>query len=208
MNKLIKILLVDDHESILNSLEQEFCPENGFEVVGCITSAADMEAYCFRCRPDLIITDVCTAGGESGLLAVEKIRRKYPEIKIIVTSGFDEVTYAPRAKELGAHAFVYKSKRLDYYRETARRVLNGEYVFPEPKTIPMPKGEAPFTDREMEVLRLMCKGLTSEKIAKELFVAEATVKYHKANMLAKTGFSRAVDLAFYVITNGWINPNF
>ena len=52
----------------------------------------------------------------------------------------------------------------------------------------------------------MCKHLTSKEIAEELFISVNTVKYHKSNMLAKTGFTRAVDLAFYIISNGWINP--
>ena len=208
MSDLIKVLIVDDHESMRNSLELELCPENGFEVIGSIASAADVELYCFKYKPALVVTDVCTANGASGLEAAAKIRTKYPEIKIIVTSGFDEVTYVPRAKELRAHAFVYKTRGLGYYREVVRRVLSGETVFPEPKAIPLPQGEAPFTGREMEVLRLMCKHMTSEKIAKELCVSIDTIKYHKSNMLAKTGFSSSVELAFYVLSGGWINPNY
>ena len=86
--------------------------------------------------------------------------------------------------------------------------MNGEKVFPEERLVPVPKGEVPLTDREMEVLRLMCKHLTNKEIAEELFITENTVKYHKANMLAKTGFAKSVDLAFYMISNGWINPLF
>jgi DNA-binding NarL/FixJ family response regulator len=208
MDNFIKVLLVDDHESMRESWEKEFCPENGFEVVGSIASAADAEVLCVKLKPALLITDVCTESGASGLDAAGKIRVKHPAVKIIVTSGFDEITYLPRAKELGAHAFVYKTKSLSHYREVAMRALNGEIVFPEPKTIPMPMGEAPLTDRELEVLRLMCKHMTSAEIAKELFVSPDTIKYHKSNMLAKTGFTKAVELAFYVITNGWINPNY
>jgi DNA-binding NarL/FixJ family response regulator len=191
-----------------DSWEKEFCPENGFEVVGSIDSAADTEVLCFMNRPALIITDVCTMSGASGLDAVARIREKYPEVKIIVTSGFDEITYAPRARELGAHAFIYKTQSTRVFRETALRVLAGERVFPEPKSIPMPQGEAPFTDREMEILRLLCKSFTTEQIAKELFITEATLKYHKSNMLAKSGFTKTPELVIYVISNGWINPNY
>jgi len=208
MIELIKVLIVDDHESMRNSLEQEFCSENGFEVVGSIASAADAESFCAILKPALVITDVCTENGASGLDAAAKIRKKYPAIKIIVTSGFDEITYLPRAKELGAHAFVYKTKSLAYYRETAARVLKGEKIFPAPKSIPLPTGEVPLTERELEILRLMCRHMTSEQIGKELFISPDTVKYHKSNMLAKTGFTKAVELAFHVITNGWINPNY
>lgn len=84
--------------------------------------------------------------------------------------------------------------------------MEGKNYFPEPKTISTSMGEAPLTEREMEVLRLMCKHMTNKEIAEELFITEHTVKYHKSNMLAKTGFEKAIDLAFYMISNGLINP--
>lgn len=203
---MYKVLIVDDHESMCDSLTYALTGTGDFTVVGKLPTAAYAETYCGKLRPDLVLMDVCTQGGASGLDATKALRMQYPDVKIIVMSGFDEITYAPRAKEAGAHAFVFKSKSLDYFIEIARGVMRGETCFPEAKTIPMPMGESPLTEREMEVLRLMCKHLTSKDIAEELFISENTVKYHKSNMLAKTGFSRAVDLAFYMISNGWINP--
>jgi len=136
--------------------EKEFVPEYGFLVVESIGSAVDAAAFCALTNPDLVIMDVCTENGASGLAAADTIIKKYPGIKVIVTSGFDEITYMPRAREIGAHAFVYKTMGVEHYREVASRVLAGEYVFPGPSTIPLPGGEAPFTEREMEVLQLMC----------------------------------------------------
>ena len=203
---MYKVLIVDDHESMRESLTLAFSESEGFKVVGGIASAAFAEAYCKKLKPDLVIMDICTEGGASGLLAVEAIRLSCPESKIIVMTAFDEISYIPRAKEADAHAFVYKSRSLEYFLEVAQGVLKGEKHFPEPKKIPMPLGEAPLTEREMEVLRLLCQHKTNKEIAAELFISENTVKYHKANMLAKTGFSKAIELAFYMISNGWINP--
>ncbi|HHU07442.1 MAG TPA: response regulator transcription factor [Clostridiaceae bacterium] len=201
-----KVLIVDDHESMCDSLGYALEQAGGYEIAGNIPTAAHADIYCERLHPDLVLMDVCTEGGASGLDATKALRIKYPDMKIIVMSGFDEVTFAPRAKEAGAHAFVFKSKSLDYFTEVIRGVMQGESYFPASKIIPMPTGEAPLTEREMEVLRLMCKHMTSKEIAEELFISENTVKYHKSNMLAKTGFSKAVELAFYMIANGWINP--
>ena len=201
-----KVLIVDDHESMCDSLSQALTSTNNFIVVGTLKSADHAELYCMKLKPDLVLMDVCTEGGASGLEATKIIREKYPDIKIIVMSGFDEITYAPRAREAGAQAFVFKSKSLDYFVEVARGVMHGESFFPEPKIIPTAMGEAPLTEREMEVLRLLCKHMTNKEIAEELFITEHTVKYHKSNMLAKTGFKKAVDLAFYMISNGLINP--
>ena len=190
---MTKVLIVDDHASMR-------------EVVGDVPNADFALDFCRHLHPDLVLMDVCTEGGASGLKAVEAIRQANAEIKIIVMTAFDEITYIPRAKAAGANGFIYKSRSLSDFLEVARAVMAGGSSFPEPKTIPMPQGEAPLTDREMEVLRLMCKHMTTKEIARELFISENTVKYHKMNMLGKTGFSKAVDLAFYMISNGWINP--
>lgn len=205
---LYKVLIVDDHESMCDSLTYALEDSGDFSVVGKLPRASHAEAYCQKLGPDLVFMDVCTEEGASGITSAKGIRQSFPEIKVIVMSGFDEITYAPRAKEAGAHAFVYKSKSLGFFAEVARGVMRGDSYWPEARTIPMPMGEAPLTEREMEILRLLCKHMTGREIADELFISENTVKYHKANMLAKTGFSKAVDLAFYMISNGWINPKY
>ena len=121
-------------------------------------------------------------------------------------TAFDEISYIPRAKAAGADGFVYKTKSLSFFVDVADKIMEGKSYFPERKTISFPKGETPLSERELEVLRLMCKHMTAKEIAEELYIAESTVKYHKRNMLEKTGFENSLDLAFYMITNGWINP--
>ena len=201
-----RVLIVDDHESMCDSLSHALRSTGDFIVIGSLKSAVHAELYCMKLKPNLVLMDVCTEGGASGLEATKVIREKYPDIKVIVMSGFDEITYAPRAKEAGAQAFVFKSRSLDCFVKIAKGVMEGESFFPEPKTVPTAMGESPLTEREMEVLRLLCKHMTNKEIADELFITEHTVKYHKSNMLAKTGFKKAVDLAFYMISNGLINP--
>lgn len=203
---MIKVLIVEDHASMRESLTTALTAAGDFTVVGEVPNADYALDFCKHLRPDLVLMDVCTENGASGLKAVEAIRNSCEEVKIIVMTAFDEITYIPRAKAAGANGFVYKRRSLTYFLEAAREVMAGGWVFPKPKTIPMPQGEAPLTDREMEVLRLMCKHMTNKEIAQELFISENTVKYHKMNMLGKTGFSKSVDLAFYMISNGWINP--
>ena len=203
---MIKVLIVDDHASMREALATALTGSGEFIVVGEVSNADYALDFCKRLQPDMVLMDVCTEDGASGLEAVEAIRKAYVDIKIIVMTAFDEITYIPRAKAAGANGFVYKSKSLNYFLEVVKEVLAGGSSFPEPKTIPMPQGEAPLTEREMEVLRLMCRHMTKKEIARELFITENTVKYHKMNMLGKTGFSKAVDLAFYMISNGWINP--
>ena len=203
---MISILIVEDHESMREAITAAFTATGKFSVIGEVPSAGFAELYCERLRPDLVLMDVCTEGGASGLTATQEINKKFPEIKVIIMTAFDELSYVSRAKAAGADGFVYKSKSFHFFIETAQRIMTGETYFPERKTVPVPTGEVPLSDREMEVLRLMCKHMTNKEIADELFISESTVKYHKTNMLAKTGFTKSVDLAFYMISNGWINP--
>ena len=184
---MAKVLIVEDHASMRESLTTALTAAGDFSVVGEVPNADYALDFCRHLHPDLVLMDVCTEGGASGLKAVEDIRKSDEEAA-------------------GANGFIYKSRSLNDFLEVARAVMAGGSSFPEPKTIPLPQGEAPLTDREMEVLRLMCKHMTTKEIAQELFISENTVKYHKMNMLGKTGFSKAVDLAFYMISNGWINP--
>lgn len=201
-----KVLIVDDHESMKDSLELALVQSLKFEVVGRLKNADYALLYCRNLQPDLVLMDVCTEKGASGLDATKAILSEFPSIKIIVMSGFAEITYAPRAKEAGASAFVFKSRSLDYFVDVALGVMENNTYFPESTVVATQQGEAPLTDREMDVLRLLCRHMTNKEIAKELFISEHTVKYHKSNMLAKTGFKKSIDLAFYMISNGFINP--
>lgn len=203
---MINILIVEDHESMCEAITSVFNATGRYNVIGKVSSADFALIYCEKLKPELVLMDVCTEGGASGLVATQKIKQAFPNIKVIVMTAFDELSYIARAKSAKADGFVYKSKSFNFFIETADKIMNGESYFPEQKIVPVPKGEIPLTDREMEVLRLMCKHMTNKEIADELFITENTVKYHKANMLAKTGFAKSLDLAFYMISNGWINP--
>ena len=206
---MYKVLVVDDHESVCDSLETALAGTGEFVVVGRTPSALHTEIFCEKLCPDLVFIDICTKGKASGLEAIKILRKKFPDIKIIAMSGYDEISYAPRSEEAGAHAFISKDNSLNYFREVAAGVMQGETFFPEAKTtFNLPRGEIALTPREMEILRLMCKPLTNKEIGIELGINEGTVKFHKVNILAKTGFNNSMDLAFYAINHGLINPLF
>lgn len=205
---MVRTLIIDDHASMQESLSFALEGTGKFSLVASLTNADYAQVYYERLLPDLVFMDVCTNGEVSGIDAAQAICQANPQAKVIVMSGFDEISYASRAKKAGAKAFVCKSESLDTFVEVAERVIAGEEHFPETKPIKLPTGESPLTEREIEVLRLLCQHLTSKQIAEQLFISESTVKYHKANMLNKTGFTKTMDLAFYMISNGWINPRF
>ena len=205
---MYSVLIVDDHESMCEALENVLTDSGDFAVAGKIANADLAELFCEKLKPDLVFMDVCTEGNASGLKAIKTLREKFPEAKIIVMSGFNELSYAPRAKENGAHAFIPKTKSLEFFIDAAREVMRGGAWFPEPRRFPLLKGDVSLTRREMEILRLLCRHMNTREIAAELFISIGAVKFHKQNILKKTGFPSTADLAFNVVTNGWINPLF
>ena len=202
------VLIVDDHESMCEALEHVLSGSGDFTVTGKIANADLAELFCEKLTPDLVFMDICTEGNASGLNAIKTLREKFPALKIIAMSGFSEISYAPRAKENGAHAFIPKTKSLDFFVDAASEVMRGGAWFPEPKRFPLLKDNVTLTRREMEILRLLCRHMNTSEIAAELFISISAVKFHKQNLLRKTGFPTTADLAFSVITNGWINPLF
>lgn len=205
---MTNVLIIDDHGSLRDSFRASFEATGEYAVISESPDAQFALPLCERLHPDLVLMDVCTEGGSSGLIAAKQIKSHFPDIKVIVMSGFDEISYAPRAREAGADAFIYKSRSLDFFLTVAKDVMNGSTYFPENKSIPLASGDAPLTDRELEILRLVCKYKSRKEIAEELFISENTVKFHIGNMLSKTGCASVAELAIMMISGGYINPRY
>ena len=203
---MIKVLIVDDHKSMCDSLSFALEGAGGFSVAGTLSDAGFAESHCEKLKPDLVFMDVCTKDGASGLDAAMQIRRRFPDIKVVVMSGFDEITFAAGAKEAGAHAFIAKGSSLILFVDVARGVVQGETYWSEIKwaSKPMPESEPPFIESEMDILRLMCRHRTNKEIAQELGISEEAVTRLKSDMLAKTEFNKTIDLVFHALSKGWV----
>ena len=146
---------------------------------------------------DLILMDVVTADGVSGLDAAEKIKAKYPKVKIVIVTSMPECSYIKRAKKIGVEGFWYKETSKEPILSLMDRVMNGEIVYPDGLQ-PVKLGLAlscEFTDRELTILREITGGFSNQEIAEKYGIALNTVKNHVANMLLKTGFRNRIELA-------------
>ncbi len=205
MAEKIKVLLVDDHKSVLDAFSSIISAQDDMVLIGSATTTSMVAELCIKLNPDLVLTDISVEENISGIMLTERLKKQFPELKIVVMSGFDEISYIPGAKSAGADAFLSKSRPINEFVDMIRAVMRGEGSFPEPIQIPTASGESPFTERELEVLRLLCQSYSRKEIADEMGIAIGTVKRHLENMLLKSGSKNAMDLVVYVIGNGWIS---
>lgn len=155
------------------------------------------EACCMRNPVDLVLMDVVTKRGASGLDAAAHIKKTFPNIKIIIVTSMPEVSYIKRAEEIGVDSFWYKEVSEEPILSVMDRTMAGEKIYPDSAPT-MNLGFAvsgDFTDRELEVLREMTGGYTNEEIAAHLYMSVNTVKKHIMSMIEKTGYKNRTELA-------------
>ena len=196
MNKT-RVLIVEDQAMPRQLFELYVKGSERYQVAASIENAAMADIYCAGDQVDLILMDVVTKNGASGLDAAAKIKQRYPQIKIIIVTSMPEQSYLTRAKEAGIDSFWYKELSEEPILEIMDRTMQGESVFPE-ETPEIPLGNATSKDiseREYEVLRELIRGDTNSEIAKRLFISPETVKKHIQHLLDITGFDSRTELA-------------
>ena len=203
---MYKILLVEDDPMARQLLEIYLQNSNRYELVDSLESALFAEAYCVANKVDVVLMDVCTALNASGLDAAETIKKHIPAVKIIIITSQPECSFIHRAREIGVDSFWYKSATAEEILNVLDRTMAGESVFPESTPV-LHIGNADsseFTDRELEVLRLVVAGETDAAIAEKLFMSLRTVKHHIQSMKDKTGFRNRTELAVRARAKGLI----
>ncbi len=207
---MVNVLIVDDQRTGRHVLEECVTNTDGYTLVRSIENASMAELYCERGEIDLILMDVCTAHGESGLKAAEKIKQLYPDIKIIIVTSMPEHSFIKKARQAGCESFWYKDVGDETLSEVMCRTMAGESVYPEDTPV-LDIGLAKsveFTPRELEVLRELVNGSSYKEIADELGISENTLKTHIRSLLQKSGYKSTLKLAVDVVDKRLVLPGF
>ena len=191
------VLIVED-DPMARQLFEMFVRQNDrYEVVQSIDNADLADVYCLRRKVDLILMDIRTSMHANGLDAAERIKRTFPDIRIIIVTSMPEVSYLQRAREIGVDSFWYKEVTEEPFYLLMDRTMAGEHIFPDTPPV-LHLGQAAssdFTDRELEVLRELTSGDTDAMIAERLYMSVPTVKAHIQHLREKTGFRNRTELA-------------
>jgi len=185
--KAIKILLVDDHIILRMGLVTATQGEPDMEVVGEAENGDDAIAVYREQRPDVVVMDL-RMPKHGGIEAIERLREEFPAARVLVFSNYSNGDEISKAFEAGACGFVIKEMSLDSLLEGIRQVHRGDkYIPTEVAARVSRRVVSNLSNRELEVLALVAKGLSNKGIAAELSLVEGTVKIHLNKILSKLG---------------------
>ncbi|MBO0849274.1 MAG: response regulator transcription factor [Pseudonocardia sp.] len=199
-----RVLLVDDHELVRAGLRTFLALQPDIEVVGEASSGERALALVSTTAPNIVLLDLVLPG-MSGLETVRALRAAHPDIKIVVLTSFagqDQVLPVVRA---GVAGYLLKDVGPRELADALRSVhAGGAPLHPTVAATVMRSVTAddPLTPREREVLRLIARGLSNRQIARELVLAEKTVKTHVSAVLAKLGVADRTQAALLAIRDG------
>mgnify|MGYP002627240243 CR=1 FL=1 len=203
-----RVLIVDDQVVPRQLFESFIASSDRYELTASVPSARVADAWCAGGKVDLILMDVVMNDGSNGLDAAARIKRTYPHIKIIVVTSMPDSVFLKRAREIGVDSFWYKEVQEKPMLEVMDRTMAGERIFPDSPPVAMLglARSTEFTEREMDVLRLLAEGLTDKEIGQKLHMSLSTVRYHVNNLIAKTGYSSRTELAVGAVRSGIAIP--
>jgi len=214
-DKMIKVLLVDDHEMVRIGVSAFLSIQQDIEVVGEADSGEKGVELALTLRPDIILMDL-VMGGMDGIEATKAILKEWPEAKIIIVTSFldDEKVYP--ALEAGATSYMLKTSKASEIAEAVRSTYAGQSVL-EPQVTGkmmtrMKQGNKrplhdDLTNREIEILLLMAEGKSNQEIADELFIALKTVKTHVSNILSKLEVQDRTQAVIYAFKHQLIKES-
>ena len=203
-----KIVLVDDHSLFRNGLRGLLERCAGCRVVGEAASE-EFLAMLPGLEADVVFMDFAMPGLD-GAQTTERALARRPDLRIITLSMFGEESYYSRMVQAGARGFLLKDSDIGDVIEAIDAVMSGGSYF-SPQLLSSLTGRMRTRDdvpdeqlsvREREILVAVCRGLSNQEIADELFISKRTVDKHRANILEKTGCKNTASLVVYAIRNG------
>ncbi len=213
-----RILLADDHALIRHGIRNFISNNPALEVIGEVGDGEELLEYLQTKVPDLLILDI-SMPKLTGIEAVSKVKKLYPQIKILMLTMHKNKQYFYHAMSAGADGYLMKDDSDEELLLAIKRIQNGKsYLSPylsqdfadDVISAYRNNRNSPFetlTKREREVLNLVVEGHTSRIMAKMLNLSPRTIDHHRANLLRKFDMKNSVDLVNFAVRNGFVTQN-
>ncbi|MBN2348295.1 MAG: response regulator transcription factor [Bacteroidales bacterium] len=203
--KKIQLILVDDHQLFRNGLRFILSENEKFDVIGEASNGKEFINLLEYFKPDVVLMDI-SMPEMNGIEATKAGLEIYPDLKVLVLSMFGDTDYYNTMIDLGVKGFILKDiDNLELYDAIEKIYLGGNY-FSQELLLELIKHKPPdesitLTQREKEVLGLICSGFSNQQISDKLFISQRTVERHRSSLLLKTDSKNSISLVIYAIKN-------
>jgi len=210
---VIRLLVADDHAIVRRGLHQIVAEAPGLEVAGEAATAEEVLARVEERAWDVVVLDLSLPGG-NGLDLLAEVKRRRPDLPVLILTVHSEEQYAVRALRAGAAGYLTKESAPEQLVEAVRKVVRGgKYVSPAvAERLAYNLGRDPdrapheaLSDREYQVLRRVASGKTVSEIAVELSLSVKTISTYRTRILEKMGMKTNAELTHYAIKNGLVD---
>ncbi|GGD92346.1 response regulator [Paenibacillus nasutitermitis] len=233
VKRKIKVLIADDHQLFREGLKRILNMEDDLEVIGECNDGIQVLEFCNENKPEVVLMDI-NMPIENGVVATERLRDIFPDVKVIILSIHDDESYVFETLRKGASGYLLKDMEAEALANAIRSVVSG-YAYIHPKVTGklinqlrrmtyldeigstsgaaagreagvkfVPSENNPLTRREAEVLRLMAEGKSNKMIGEYLFISEKTVKNHVSSILQKMEVDDRTQAVINSIKFGWV----
>jgi NarL family two-component system response regulator LiaR len=214
-NNLVSILIVDDHEVVRNGIRSYLETIKDFDVVGEAESGEQAVKMVSELIPDIVLLDLIMPGMD-GVETTRQIKKISPRTQVVILTSYHEDVHIFPALKAGAISYILKDMKMEKLADALQRAVRHEVTL-HPlvaervlQNIRGDDSEEPalfteLTERELDVLRLIAKGMTNSQIAENLVISENTVKGHVSNILSKLHLADRTQVAVYAWQRGLVN---
>jgi two-component system, NarL family, response regulator LiaR len=209
--EVIRVLVVDDHAIVREGLRWLMATEPGIDLVGEAADGIEAVLRARELRPDVILMDLVMPR-KDGIAAIAEIKQEQPDARILVLTSFAEDDQVFPAIKAGALGYLLKDTSPQALLRAIRDVYAGtpsmhpvvaRKLIQELQRPPhLPPTAEPLTEREMDVLRLVARGLSNDEIAANLVISERTARTHVSNILSKLHLANRTQAALYALREG------
>lgn len=213
------IILIDDHELILDGLAQLVEGIGGFQILAKAGNGKAGLDLVEKLAPDIVLMDV-DMPVMNGLEATQQIKKLYPKVRIIILTMHGDPALIKRMMEIGADGFLLKNSNRDEFREALTRVAQGKTYFSSDAAQAVISGKSvtpgnfvvgndtillsTLSDRETEILKNIALGKSNKEIGDQLFISHRTVDTHRTNIMKKMGVHNVAGLVRIALRNGLV----
>lgn len=217
--RVIGVVVVDDHEIAREGVRSRLELETDFEVLAELPCADDLIPTCEQHQPQVVLMDIDMPGSDPFTM-IQDLKRLQPDVRVLILSAYMRDGYVDAAVQAGAWGYLSKNQSFDDIVRSIRRVVAGELAYP-PEILDRfeySHGQlrrrddascnpiSTLTPRELEVMRLIAKGLSTKEIAGILHRSPKTIDAHRTSLMRKLNIDDRVELTRYAIREGIVEP--